>query len=162
MGRYDTALVCLNGHAVNEAMIDWPDGNSKFCPTCGATTVSSCALCNTPIRGVYHHDGAVIDVSPFRPAAFCHGCGKPYPWTEAALEAARALAQESEGLSPEDRGILTAALGDLVIDSPKTTLAVTRFKRIVARSGKETADAFRSILTGIVTEAVKKAIWPHP
>ncbi len=91
--------------------------------------------------------------------AFCHNCGKPYPWTETKIEAARELTQELD-LSSEDKEILTKSIDDIVSDSPRTTLGATRFKKIMAKVGKEGAAALKHILTDIVSEATKKMIWP--
>src|SRR5712691_5817617 len=44
------------------------------------------------------------------------------------------LVEESE-LSAEDRTALRATFPDLVSDSPQTTVAVSRFKRIIAKAG---------------------------
>ena len=38
-------------------------------------------------------------------------------------------------------------------------VAIGRFKRFMAKAGKETAEGFRSILIDIVSETIKKSIW---
>ena len=90
----------------------------------------------------------------------CPDCGKPYPWTEIKLKAAQELADELDSLSAEERSLLKKSLNDIVRDTPKTTVAATRFKRLVAKAGKSAADGFRDILVDVLSEAVKKVIWP--
>jgi hypothetical protein len=85
-------------------------------------------------------------------------CGKPYPWTETALETARELIQELE-LSQEDKDTLEGTIDDLVTDSPKTQVAAMRFKRLVLKAGHGMLQVFRDILVDVASETAKKAIW---
>ena len=91
--------------------------------------------------------------------AFCPDCGKPYPWTEAKLKAARELADELDNLSLEERETLKKSLDDIIRDTPQTAVAATRFKRLVAKAGQVTANGFRDTLVDILSEAAKKIIW---
>jgi hypothetical protein len=43
---------------------------------------------------------------------------------------------------------------------PSTQVAVIRFKRILPKTGKEIAEAVRSIVVDIASEAAKKLLWP--
>ncbi|MFC1933668.1 DUF2321 domain-containing protein [Chloroflexota bacterium] len=92
--------------------------------------------------------------------SFCPDCGKPYPWTEAKIKAAQELADELDELTSEERELLKKSIDDIIRDTPQTTVAVNRFKRLVAKAGKPAADAFRDILVDIVSETIKKSIWP--
>jgi hypothetical protein len=47
-----------------------------------------------------------------------------------------------------------------VRDTPKTTVAATRFKKLVLKGGKELAGGFRDILVDIASETAKKILWP--
>jgi hypothetical protein len=156
---YDTAQVCLNGHVVNDSVKASPEFNQKYCDKCGQPTITECQNCNHPIRGYYHSPG-VIYPSTREPPSFCHECGKPYPWTATKLEAAQELADELENLTQEEKDILKKSLDDLVRDSPKTTVAATRFKKLVRKAGGEATGSFKQILIGVVTEAAKKLLWP--
>jgi hypothetical protein len=91
---------------------------------------------------------------------FCPDCGKPYPWTEAKLKAALELSDELNNLSTEERNMLKKSLDDIVRDTPETTVAATRFKRLVTKAGKAAADGFKDILVDIASETAKKLIWP--
>jgi hypothetical protein len=70
------------------------------------------------------------------PIAHCSNCGKPYPWTLRQLAVAVGLVNEEGLLGEEDKRLSTASIPDLVIDTPFTVLAVTRFKRIVYSLGE--------------------------
>jgi hypothetical protein len=63
--------------------------------------------------------------------------------------------------SPEDKKLLEASIDDLVRDTPAATVAAVRFKGLVAKGGKAVVDAFRDILVDVLSEAVKKSIWPE-
>jgi hypothetical protein len=119
-------------------------------------TITQCEACNTKIRGHYlRHLSLNFDVPKF-----CHQCGKPYPWTEKSLSAAHEYADLVEYLSGEERLQLKTDVGDLVKESPRMAVAAARFKKLAAKAGKGTLEAFRSILTDVLSEAVKKTIWP--
>jgi len=77
---HDVALVCLNGHMVNDRVRDMPQFNKKFCDRCGEPTIDTCPNCKTPIQGDYKSGVVVLGPTPVR--SFCHQCGKPFPWTE--------------------------------------------------------------------------------
>jgi hypothetical protein len=159
MEGYDIAQICTNGHLINSSYSSYPEFNKKFCDKCGAPTITNCGYCNTSIRGYYHSSG-VISFSDITIPSFCHECGKPYPWTEAKVKAAKELSDELENLTPQEREILKKSLDDIIRDTPQTPLASTRFKKIVAKAGKVAVDGFRDILVDIASEAAKKAIWP--
>jgi hypothetical protein len=157
---YDTAQVCLNGHVVNSFFLKHPQHNLSHCQACGAQTVTVCSHCKANIRGAYVLGGGWPSDPIQAPPAFCHKCGKPYPWTEKRLGAARALVAEIEGLDESDRAILTTSLDDLVRDTPDATVAAVRFKKIVSKTGTAVAQGFKDILINVVSETVKKLIWP--
>lgn len=149
---FDVAQICLNGHIVNEAARGSPENNEQFCHRCGAKTVTKCAVCQTDIRGLEGWE------SYARPA-YCHHCGKPYPWTDSALKAAQDLSDVLDGITDEDKVTLKKSLDDIVGDTPQATVAAIRFKKIVAKSGKVAAEGFKEILVNVASEAAKKVIW---
>ncbi|MFI5282486.1 MAG: DUF2321 domain-containing protein [Candidatus Dormibacterales bacterium] len=153
---YDIAQVCPNGHVATSMSQYGPQFRRDFCETCGEATITACPSCEHPIRGAY--SGGIIGL-PYRPPAFCPDCGKPFPWTERRLEAARVLAREAEHLSAEERTELAGTLDDLSRDVPRTQVAAIRFKRLVAKAGVGTANALRDVLVDVASEAAKKAIW---
>ena len=156
---YDTAQICTNGHVINSQSVYHPEHNRKFCDKCGALTITNCQKCNTPIRGYYHVPPmGTLDYTHLPLPSFCPECGKPYPWTEAKLKAAQELSDELDNLSPEERSLLKKSLNDIIRDTPQTTVAATRFKRLVAKAGKAAADGFRDILVDVLSETAKKII----
>jgi hypothetical protein len=158
---YDTGQICVNGHVANWAIKRYPERNQKHCSVCGAQTVTECASCRQPIRGEYHVEGLTRLGGWKAPTpAFCLGCGAPYPWTRASLDAARELAAELHNLSEADRAELAKSLPDLVANTPRTIVAATRFKRLISKAGAEAGSAFEKILVNVVAEAAKKLIWP--
>lgn len=154
--HYDTAQICLNGHVVNSTTIDFPEFSKDFCTTCGKKTIIECPQCHAPIQG--HLQGAFPDT--FDAPRFCHKCGEPYPWTMARIDAARKLAGELDDLDKDEQILLAGSIDDIVRDGPKTTVAATRVKKLMAKVGKATADSLRKILVDVATEAAKKTIWP--
>ncbi len=82
------------------------------------------------------------------------------PKIGARLDAARNLAMEVDGLTPEEKDTLSKSLDDLVRDTPGTTVAATRFKRLATKAGGGAASAFKGILVSVVSETAKKILWP--
>ena len=160
MGYYDVAQICSNGHVINAGSKRYPEHNLPFCERCGAPTITTCPHCSEPIRGEYHVEGVFAAGFIFPAPGFCAKCGHAYPWTTARVEAARALADDLDSLSGDDREALKRSLDDLVRDTPQTQVAAQRFKRVAAKAGKQAADALRTILIDVVSEAAKKALWP--
>jgi hypothetical protein len=159
MGSYDVAQVCQNGHTVNDSYHRFPQHNQPFCSRCGAASITACESCRTPIRGEYDADGVIAIGFTYKPPAYCHNCGQPYPWTGAALQSARDLADELDGLDEQEREALKGTLDDLVRDSARTQVASLRFEKLAAKTGKEGAGMLRDVLVGVVSEAARKVIW---
>ena len=163
--RYDIAQICNNGHIITSRFASRPESRKKFCDKCGAATITNCQNCNSPIRGysrpiIDDSGGLVMGSSLSAPPIFCPDCGEPYPWTEAKLRSAHELADLLEDLSPEEREILKRSLDDIVLDTPQTSVAATRFKKIIAKTGPVVADGFKKILVDVLSETAKKIIWP--
>ena len=162
MRGYDTAQICLNGHVINDSIRTSPEFNKDYCDKCGSATITTCQECKSDIQGYYNHEGVFISLLETMAApSFCHKCGKPYPWTEAKLKAAHDLAQELEDISEEEKKILSKSIDDIIKDTPLTTVATTRFKKILSKTGKSTVDAFRDLLIDIASETAKKMLWPE-
>ena len=160
MGYYDVAQVCLNGHVITRNAESAPELRREFCPKCGEPTIMKCPHCQAPIPGEYHIEGVAVvrrHVPP--PPKFCHACGAPYPWTERKIEAAKVLADEMENLSPSEKNELKQSLDELYRDTPKTEVAAFRFKKIMAKVGKESYTAMKEIVIGVVSEAVRKSLF---
>lgn len=156
---YDTAQVCLNGHVINEYATSRAEHNQKFCSRCGEKTVTQCSTCSHAIRGYYHIPGDVGGLDFVAPS-FCPECGKPYPWTERAIAAAKELISEADDLKDEEKESLKKSVQDLTADTPATQVAAMRFKRLLPKVGKEVGEALRKIVVDIASEAAKKTLFP--
>jgi hypothetical protein len=155
MLEFYVARICQNGHCFSSFLSDSSENNSKFCKNCGAKTISICPNCNTPIRGSVKG----ITAPYYAPPRHCHECGNPFPWTEAAIKAAKDLAQELE-LTKEEKTSLTGTIEDLVKDSPQTTVSATKFKKLASKGGSWALGAFKEILVSVVSESAKRILFP--
>lgn len=117
-----------------------------FCATCGASNISACQHCKASIEVDY----------PGGTPGYCGGCGKPFPWTETALSAAKDYTDELDQLTLEEKAMLKATFDDLTTDTAKTPLAASRFKRIVSKIGPAAGDIIKKIIVSVATEAAKK------
>ncbi|MBA7664324.1 hypothetical protein ES703_72382 [subsurface metagenome] len=154
--RYATAQICINGHVITDSLESRPEKASRFCEQCGTETITNCPHCNKVIRGYYYHGGFGSTV--YKLPAFCHVCGNPYPWTEAKLKAAHELAEELENLSASEKENLHQSIDDMVTDSPRTELAVTRFKKLLVKVGEPTARVLRELVVDIASSTAVKLI----
>ena len=153
---YETAQVCLNGHVITQFVESHPEETKKFCDKCGEATTSVCPKCSKPVHGFYHHPrvGHSITKAP----AFCHECGSAYPWTERQFAATKELANEI--FTPEESIQVQQSLENIVRETPNTPVAIVRFKKLMSKAGQTVASGFRDILVDVVSEAIKKQIWP--
>jgi hypothetical protein len=160
-------MYCLNGHfvvVVNPVLrarnmgqlhallaqgeSEGPKRLPAFCATCGASNISACQHCQIPIEVDY----------PGGTPGYCCGCGKPFPWTETALSAAKEYTDELDQLSPEEKTALKGTFDYLTSDTAKTPLAANRFKKIMSKIGPVAEGVFKKVLETVVTEAAKKGM----
>jgi hypothetical protein len=119
-----------------------------FCSKCGAKTVSACQHCNAEIA--LRYQGETV--------AYCGGCGKPFPWTEAALAAAKEYADELDELTSSEKTNLKAAFDEMTTDTARTPLATGRFKKLMDKIAPAAATAITKIIVSVATEEVKKQL----
>lgn len=154
MNTYHGASICENGHVISKY-----DANlHKHCTICGAKVISHCPSCNHKINGLLELDYAYFGNRPYTRPDYCHSCGSPYPWTTAALEATKLLIAEEEGFSEQQKASLVEVLPDVIVETPKTNLAVVRLKKGLASAGKFTADAIRQFAIDFGCEFAKKSL----
>lgn len=158
-GWYDVAQVCLNGHVANKGVKKNPQHKQKFCIKCGASTITNCLNCIAEIQGQYYKDG-VSNAVDFVFPAYCLNCGKPFPWTESKIKAAYKLAEELDNISENEKKDLIKCIDDIVKDTPDTTIAIIKFKRILSKTSKTVAESFKNILIDILSETIKRQLWP--
>ena len=152
--QIDTAQICVNGHVITAHVHTQPEFCEEFCTRCGEQTIVACQSCKKQIRGL-----PPWMMIRYKAPAFCHACGKPYPWTSRTLEAAKAYAQDLQSLTGEERVQLALSLDDLVRDTPMAPVSANHFKRLVAKAGREAPGFFKDLLVELVSETVKKVIW---
>lgn len=153
---YDVAQVCLNGHVVNFFAGSQPQHNAKFCSTCGERTIVQCPQCKTQIPGHYHMLGVISFLPDFVPA-FCHNCGKPYPWMEDRLQTAKELLYHDDKLSLEEREKLWGLL-QYVMSDPKSDMVPAKKKLFeigIAKAAAGTRDVLLDLLAKYAAEMSK-------
>jgi hypothetical protein len=166
---WDVALVCLNGHLINDRSRGNPARNAKSCSHCGAETISACPGCREPIPGFYYEEGSEAELPghtdgrPVRATPqYCHSCGRPLPWTERAMSAARTVIREFASLDQYERDQLRRSIDDIIRETPQTPVAVLRINRALARIGGETANTLRAILVSVASDPVKQQLRSDP
>src|ERR1019366_5408672 len=108
----DVAQICRNGHLVLGSLNRFPQFRMSFCTDCGAATIEECQSCHWPIAGVGSQSW-MGGGGPYQPPKYCQECGKPFPWTEMALSAAREYTDGIDQLSPEEKKQLKGTFDDL-------------------------------------------------
>lgn len=156
------AIYCINGHyiglatatAMSQARMraamaryEFDDRTIEaFCTTCGAENINACKYCKAP-----------IELKRSKPA-FCSGCGKPHPWTETAIKAAKEYADEIEDLSVEDKATLKGTFDDMATNTPRTQLAVARYKRIMQKVASAAREPLYKLMVDVMSETAAKMI----
>lgn len=158
MGHYRIAQICLNGHCITDSFDAYPEHGQHFCDKCGAATITACPSCGANIRGDYYAPGVLIVGGHYQVPAYCYSCGKPYPWTQSAIESAVELIQEEEELDATQKEKLASSLPDIISETPKTQVAVVRFKKAMSSAGRFTADALRQFAIDFGCELAKQQL----
>lgn len=146
----EPAQICLNGHPTNFHFRSQPQVSKSFCPTCGERTITQCPSCQKDIPG---EDTVVYP--------YCKYCGKPYPWAEKRIQAAKQLVHE-QGLTEVEEAEVTDSIDALVQRSPAAPLAEQRLQRFIKKAAPQVADTLKAILVDVLSESIKKTIWGSP
>ncbi len=149
------AQICEKGHLVVGSIKDHGDFRSDFCEKCGARTITSCQNCDWPIRGIGPY-AWMADAGPYQPPSFCGECGTAFPWTQAALSAAKALADQQENLSGEEKTELKTSIDEMMSDTAVTPVAAGKFKALIQKMGPQAAEMLKSVVLTIATAEAKK------
>lgn len=148
---------CLSGHIItNDASDD--ETPQMWCHICGKPTINACPACQGPLRG-----GEIY--SPRQPSktdSYCMHCGKPLPWTQTRMHAVSQLAEDIELLDNSDRKTLQEILPDIVSRSstPTTQVSIVKMKSLLKKGGTVFMEVTQKILVDVVSETVKKALFP--
>jgi len=152
----DNALICLDGHVINDSMRDQPQLNKKHCPQDGKPTISECPECHQPIAGEIHYSN-VFGAHDFKLPAFCIECGKPYPWTTAKQNAAKELIEELE-LSVEDQKTLEVSIDQIGKNDIQAQVGATKINRIIKSIKSTTGEILHKLVVDISSETAKKIL----
>lgn len=155
---YFTSQLCANGHLITAYAEKYPASLQKYCSICGAYTIMQCENCKKNIRGRSADELGYL--GKYRIPSYCLNCGEPYPWTTSALESTKEILLLSEEIKSEDINTLEDTYKDLIVSTPKTQVAAMKFKMLLTKAGKATSDAIYQIMVDVLSEAVKKTVWP--
>ena len=81
---------------------------------------------------------------------------------QAKIEAARKLISQADQLSASEKEDFGNAVADLAKESPRTAVAVEKFKKYSAKAGKAIGDGVWRIVLDVGSEAAKKILLPGP
>jgi hypothetical protein len=151
------AQVCRSGHVVLGSLKSFPQFRKSFCEDCGAPAIDQCQTCHWPIAGIGPNSW-MGGGGRFKPPNYCGECGNPFPWTAAALSAAREYTDELDQLTQEEKDALKNTLIDLTTDTSRTPLAASRFKTVIRKIGPVAGNILQKIIENVLSEAAKRAI----
>lgn len=155
MDYIDNALICENGHMINDSMRTYSEYNKKFCDECGAKAISNCPECSAFIKGREHMDN-VIDCFPTPVPKYCSECGNPYPWTKAKLEAVNELVDLMDELNESEKNSLKQSALEVSSNNPKTEVGVLKIKKYLSKVGSGMADTVKEIIVQVASETAIK------
>jgi hypothetical protein len=125
----------------------------NFCPDCGAKTLSKCHKCSSFIP--YN-----TNVVHYRPN-YCTVCSEAFPWTTTAIATAKQYTDQLN-LSDDEKETLKSTFVELTRDTPKTQVAVSRFKKIYDALTPQVTTALRGTLQTVLTEGVQQLLHWKP
>lgn len=154
-GWHYAALVCRRGHVIDHDATE-RRADVGYCSTCGAEVLSACPDCGLRLRGKTHYRMRVVE--PFRPRAFCDGCGRALPWAsrqQRTWELQNLLDQQ--GVDEADRVWIGEQLQRL--QSESASLSEKQERDIWAGIKRRAPELFTgtgsAIIGGLVTAAIK-------
>ncbi len=143
------AYLCENGHIIETSL---PVCNDKYCARCGARVISQCPNCHATIQGHEHGVSGYYSIP-----SYCTGCGKPYPWLSASIEATTHMIEESE-LEYADQKRIIDILPDVITETPKTQLAAFRIQKAISSGSKFLAEGLRQFVIEFGCEVLKQKL----
>ena len=158
MGYYHTAQICLNGHMINDSCDSNSQHNQSYCDKCGEETITNCPHCNARIRGDYEEEGICMVGFETPVPSYCYKCGKPFPWTESSLKAAKDLLELEGSLSAEELQYFDENMNSLVSDTPTSKIVATKLKLFLNKASSTIGSTLKDIIVEIGSETAKKII----
>lgn len=86
---------------------------------------------------------------------FCGSCGRPFPWTERTLSAARAMIRELGGLSPDARRKLRRSLEHVIRETSQTPDAIRCINESLGRLTPGEASTLRALIVSAAADGVR-------
>lgn len=152
MDEYNLQQVCEQGHQIT-SFYDKESGSEfaqKFCDKCGEKTITQCKYCNAGIRGTYKDAWQEVSVP-----AYCHNCGKPYPWTENKIQVAIQIFAEFGNLGAEENKTIEQDIKNISRDIPQAELSALRIKKMWGKYGKIAYNVIMEFATKTAAEILK-------
>lgn len=84
---------------------------------------------------------AAVDVP-----AYCHNCGKPYPWTEATMRAAEHIIDMLDELTPDQKKQLVDFIPDIIVETPQSRYAALVYAKFLDSLQGLAVDCFKDWL----------------
>lgn len=153
----DIAQICMNGHLINSSHDASPELNKKHCPLDGEVTITECPHCQSKIAGRITYSN-VFGSDDFEVPAFCIECGKAYPWTEKKIAAAKELAKELEGITPDEVKVLETSIGEISQNNPQAQVGATRIKKIMEKVTSTSGEVLRKVIVDVASATAKKVL----
>ncbi len=148
--RYWTAQICLAGHVQNGGTRVIPA--EKYCE-CGSETIHQCPSCNNNIKGAFRSFGDWMKNPPMG----CLKCGKPYPWTQTAIEKVSELINES-ALSVTEKQEAKTDLDSILKNTPGAESAARRTHGRLVKMGGVLRAAYTEYVVPLAAETLAKII----
>lgn len=173
---FTTAQVCQNGHLRNSDTSTHAAKNENFCSICGAEVISACSHCGSQLRGAYYmnkpiYSSTMCNVLEGRKLsshiagykgvklsntvdvlAYCHNCGKPYPWTEATMRAAEHIIDMLDELTPDQKKQLVDFIPDIIVETPQSRYAALVYAKFL--------DGLQGLAVDCFKDWCKKNVFP--
>lgn len=153
----DIAQICTNGHLINSSHDRSPELNKKHCPQDGEPTITECPHCQVKIAGRITYSN-VWGSDDFKVPGFCIECGKAYPWTEKKIAAAKELAKELEGITPDEVQVLETSIVEISKNNPQAQVGATRIKKIMEKVTSASGEVLRSVIVDVASATAKKVL----
>lgn len=147
--------ICLNGHVfIPRESYEAP----IYCEKCGVRVIDKCSCCGEVIKYWADYEVPEGTIPEYERAAYCKKCGASYPWTQAAIESAAELIYEEDQLDKVQQEKLLSSLPDIITETPKTQIAVVRFKKAMLAAGKFTVEGLRQFAIDFGCELAKSQL----
>lgn len=184
--QYETAQICESGHLITKHYSLYPAEQKPFCPICSSPTICECPSCHAKIQGCLHRIDEEFNLAncffddefscpepesitrsecldenaEYIIPAYCHNCGKPFPWMQANLDEIETLIAMSDDLTGEEKNQLHTLFPNLFTETPHTVSSAITTARLLTKLSPLLKDALKaSVGDKIVANALKFLGW---